>query len=419
MSKTQVHEERSELLAQARGITDNDELSTAEKLAKVDDIYAQIDALEERQKQEDALAQRATELEDRIKQIEERNRSMVPVPEERAVVEKVDSSKLYDQVFTRWMKSGLRGLNGEERAILSTGQMDDQTEERAVTAGTAATGGNAVPDAAVQVIERKMKWYGSAMEFGRVINSPTGRDLPVPVLDPTSLATAAVAEAGAAGFSTPAYSQIVLKAYKYGRGIQVDQEFLTDAVSELSTESLFWDLLAEGTGRTLNQVLTTGTGSSAPQGVVTGATVGLTTASATALKTDEILALPETVDFAYRQSPCHWMFHRTLLQDLRTRKDGQNNYLWQMGDVRLGEPNMLWGYPYLLNNDMDSTFAANKQTLLFGCGEKFLIRMVGGYRLVRLDELYAVNDQVGFVLWVRIDSKVVNSDAIKVAKQKA
>ncbi|MBF9641246.1 phage major capsid protein, partial [Streptococcus pseudopneumoniae] len=68
-------------------------------------------------------------------------------------------------------------------------------------------------------------------------------------------------------------------------------------------ETLLADLLGERLGRIANLRLTTGSGSSAPQGVVTGSTLGVTAAAQSAIAFDETIDLVHAVDPAYRAGP--------------------------------------------------------------------------------------------------------------------
>ena len=45
--------------------------------------------------------------------------------------------------------------------------------------------------------------------------------------------------------------------------------------------------------------------------------------------------------------------------------------------------------------------------MVFGDMSKFVVRKVMPMRVQRLNELYAVNGQVGFLAWYRIDSNLV------------
>jgi HK97 family phage major capsid protein len=110
-------------------------------------------------------------------------------------------------------------------------------------------------------------------------------------------------------------------------------------------ESLLADLLGERLGRLANTQLTTGTGTSAPNGIITASSLGKTAASSTAVTSDELIDLIHSVDPAYRQSPkVAFMFNDLTLAAIRKLKDGQNNYLWahgQLSDAGAGQRSWL------------------------------------------------------------------------------
>jgi HK97 family phage major capsid protein len=155
--------------------------------------------------------------------------------------------------------------------------------------------------------------------------------------------------------------------------------------------------------------MTTGTGTSQPQGMVVGATLGKTGASATAIAADELLDLIHSVDPAYRGDPsAGFMFHDNILLALRKLKDTTNQYLIQPR-VTEALPSMIQGFPFTVNQSMASAITTGQKTMLFGALRKYQIRDVSEVRLVRLNELFAQTDQVGFVMFMRSDAKLLNA----------
>jgi len=106
------------------------------------------------------------------------------------------------------------------------------------------------------------------------------------------------------------------------------------------------------------------------------------------------------------------MFNDTTLAAIRKLKDGQGNYLWQMGDVRSGEPDTFQGKPYSVNQAMASSGVSTKP-IIFGDMSKFLVRKVRGFEVMTLRERYAERFQVGMVGFKRFDSELVNAGAVK------
>ena len=89
-------------------------------------------------------------------------------------------------------------------------------------------------------------------------------------------------------------------------------------------------------GNALGAHLATGTGSSQPAGIVTGATTGVTggTAVSGAFTADNLIDLYFSVIAPYRNSPkCGWIMKDATLAAVRKLKDTTNQYLWQPGLV--------------------------------------------------------------------------------------
>ncbi|RMF11099.1 MAG: phage major capsid protein, partial [Alphaproteobacteria bacterium] len=220
------------------------------------------------------------------------------------------------------------------------------------------------------------------------------------------------------GTDDAVFSEKQLEAYVYDTGmVRVPMELLQDSAFDM--QALLTDLFAERLGRAANAALTTGTGTAQPHGVVTAAGVGKTTASGTAIAADELIDLLHSVDPAYRASPsARWMFNDSTLAAIRKLKDGQGNYLWQLGDIRAGEPATILGHPYSINQAMAS-IGVNNRTVLFGDFSRYVVRKVRSFEVLTLRERYAENFQIGMVAFKRFDGELLNSNAVKALVQAA
>ena len=167
--------------------------------------------------------------------------------------------------------------------------------------------------------------------------------------------------------------------------------------------------------RKANSWLTIGTGASQPQGIVTAASNGKTAASATAIASDELIDLQHSVNAAYRRSPkCRWMFADTTLQAIRKLKDGQGNYLFQMGDIRVGAPDTLLGKPFSINDDVPAIATGNR-SIVFGDFSRFYVRRVGSPLIGVVRERFWPD--LGIAGLIRLDGEIGQSGAIKVLTQ--
>ena len=294
----------------------------------------------------------------------------------------------------------------------SNGTQSRTREFRAQSVGTASAGGYTVPQGFVAELERRMLDFNGPRQVARIIRTSSGNTLPWPTVDDTSNTGADIAENAAVSEQAVTFGEVQLSAYKRTSGaILVSQELLEDTGINLTAELV--DLMGERLGRRTAAKYTTGTGSSQEQGVVTGASAGVTTASATAIAADEIKDLVHSLDPAYRRSgSTGFMAHDNVWLAIRKLKDGDSRYLWQ-DSIQAGQPDRLEGFPVVVNQNMDSSIATGNDTVLFGDFSKFIIRDVNQIRFYRLDELYRANDQTGFMAFLRTDSRVLQANAIK------
>ena len=100
----------------------------------------------------------------------------------------------------------------------------------------------------------------------------------------------------------------------------------------------------------------------------------------------------------------------STLAAVRKLKDGNGNYLWQMGNYQAGVPQSILGYNVVVNQAMDS-IATGKKTMLFGDMSKFYVRKAGGPSLTVASERFAPD--YGILGFVRFDGVLSNTAAIK------
>ena len=281
-----------------------------------------------------------------------------------------------------------------------------QREFRAAqTTATGSSGGFLIPEGFVSTLERALLEFGGARQVAEIMRTATGNDLPWPTSDDTSNKGEIIGDNATQNEQAIAFNQVIFKAYKYSsKMVKIPFELLQDSAIDLA--SLVGNIVGERVGRIQNDHFTTGTGAGQPKGIVTASTLGVTSASATAIKFDEVKDLFHSVDPAFRIG-AGFMFHDGILQHLAKLKDGQGQYL--LGGVITGNPVTLYGLPYTINQSMQATVATATKTMLFGQFNKYKIRDAGEVRLIRLDERYAELDQVAFVSFMRSDGNLLDA----------
>ena len=204
----------------------------------------------------------------------------------------------------------------------------------------------------------------------------------------------------------------MFNSYAYtSKFVRVSKALLRDSAFNIPT--LLGRLFGERLGRIQNTDLTTGNGASKPKGIVTAATLGRTTASATAITADDFIRLIHSVDPAYRGSPgVAFMMHDSIFLEVSLLKDANNNYLVRptVDSAFTGvTPYRIRGFNCVTNQDMASSLASENKTVLFGDFSKYMIREVGSMELIRLVERFAEMFQEGFIGSMSFDGNLLDA----------
>ena len=344
-----------------------------------------------------------------IAKLEQPDTSKIPAVEGRSTPAIDDAQVMdYRHAFAEYISAGGDAhVDAEVRSVLR--------EYRAQTAGTNSAGGYTVPTEMATFIEQAMAATGPmyTSNLFSVIQTADGRQFDIPTVDDTSVDAVAHTEGTAPtddGGADATFGSKSVSAFSFNtEWVRWSAELNADSI--LNMESLLGNLLGERLGRIANSKLTTGSGSSDVEGIVTNSAAGVTAASATAVTADEIIDLIHSVDPAYRQSPsAAIMMNDSTLAAVRKLKDGNGNYLWQMGNYQAGVPQSILGYNVVVNRAMDSIATGNK-TMLFGDMSKFYVRKAGGPSLTVASERFAPD--YGILGFVRFDGVLSNTAAIK------
>ena len=411
MSLTALQEQRGRLVTQAREalneITANtDESRAAELEARHDKIMADFDKVEASIAREERLAA----AEARAEEIRAANRPQMGEGEARGAAE-VQKPE-YREAFIELARAGFdpQAISAEARAVIKAGISEFRGQTTSATAG-----GYTVPTDLAATIDKTLKMWGPMYDeaITTVLNTASGNAIDFPTVDDTAVAVAKHTEATAMtddGGVDATFGKMTLNAFAYDtEWVQISMELLQD--SAVNIEQFIGELLGERLARRVNTELTTGDGNGDPNGIVTASALGKESTSGTAITADELIDLLHSVDPAYRMSPkARFMFNDSTLAAIRKLKDGQNNYLWQMGDVRTGAPGTLLGQPYSVNQAMAS-IGVGAKAVIYGDFSKYYVRKVGAPVVGVRREYYWPN--IGLAGIVRLDGDLIQSGAVK------
>jgi HK97 family phage major capsid protein len=207
---------------------------------------------------------------------------------------------------------------------------------------------------------------------------------------------------------------------------RVTQSMIEDA--GLDIEAWVANKVGEKMGRIEATAFFTGTGVNQPRGLLTyaaWATSGddghlengkieqIVSGGATTLTSDAFYNVAFGLKDAYTLN-ANWLMKRITVRDVMKLKDGQNNYLWQMGDFKSGQPSTLLSFPVVRTEDMP-TIAASSLSVAFG-DFKAAYTIVDRLGITLLRDNLTAKPYVKFYNRRRVGGDVVNFEAVKLMK---
>lgn len=326
---------------------------------------------------------------------------------DRAAQRGHDEKKPELALYAKWLRGGDKAMTAEDWTVL----------RNTMSTTTNSEGGYTVPtEVAKQVID-SLKAYGGMRLVSEVFATTGFGDLNYPTSDGTSEVGEIIAQNTTATAADPSFGVVTITAYKFSSKIvAVPFELIQD--SAIDVEAFVQGRLRTRLGRITNQYFTTGSGTSQPRGVVTGAGSGKvgTTGQTLTVIFDDLVDLVHSVDPAYRQlDNCRFMMNDSSLKVVRKLKDtaGRPIFLPGYDGLAGAMPDSLLGYPVAINQDV-AVMAANAKSILFGDFSFYKIRDVMSVQMFRFDDsAYIKLGQIGYLAWMRSGGNLVDAGAVK------
>ena len=274
--------------------------------------------------------------------------------------------------------------------------------------GTDAEGGYLVPDEFERKLVEALEEESIFRQMATVIKTSNG-DRKIPIV--TSKGEAVwMDEEQQYSLSDDTFGQASLSAYKLGTAIKISEELLNDSVFDLP--SYIAKEFARRIGAKEEEAFLVGDGKGKPTGIfaaVGGAENGATTSTAN-ISFDDMIELFYSVKSPYRKKAV-WVLNEQTVKALRKLKDNTGNYIWQPA-VSSGLPDTILNRPYV-TSVYAPVSAAGAKSIAFGDLSYYWIADRQGRSLKRLNELFAMNGQVGFLASQRVDGKLILPEAVK------
>jgi len=278
--------------------------------------------------------------------------------------------------------------------------------------GTDADGGYLVPDEYERTLVAALEEENIFRTLARVITTSSG-DRKIPIVASKG-AAAWIDEEGAIPESDDKFAQVSLGAYKVGTMIKVSEELLFDSVFNL--EAYIATEFARRIGAKEEEAFFVGDGTGKPTGIFAdtgGGQIGVTTAAPAAITLDEVMDLYHSLRTPYRNRAA-FVTNDATVKMIRKLKDNTGQYLWQPS-VKEGNPDTILNRPIKTSAYVPLATATNK-AMAFGDFGFYWVADRQGRIFKKLNELFAVTGQIGFLATQRLDGKLILPEAVKILK---
>jgi len=312
--------------------------------------------------------------------------------------------------FNAYLRRGVNGLTPAEANAL--GELRTGADNAQVTTND-GLGGFLVPENWSDFVSVTELFKSDIEQVATVIRTANGQAFNLPANNDTTVVAAILGEATAVTRSDMTFTNVKFDPFTYSSGlVQVSNQLMSDNAFDLS--SFVGGQLANRLKRGINAGLTTGADTTAPQGIVVGSDQGKLLTSNSAITLSEVMDLFYSVDASYRNAPnAGWMMNSSTAKAIRILGFAQtNDFPSYVPGMSVGEPDMLFGKPVYINEDMAS-IGADAKVILFGDLSQYYIHEAGGVQILRLNERFADELSTGFIGYRRVDGHLLQSTAVK------
>jgi HK97 family phage major capsid protein len=289
-------------------------------------------------------------------------------------------------------------------------------EARALSQGSAPDGGFLVPDE--QLLDILVKFVDDSVfirQLGTVFKMGKAQSLGYPTLDTDMSDADWTSEVGTVVEDTSMkVGKRELSPTMLSKLAKISIKLLQNSTTP--ADALVLQRLAYKFGITQEKAFLTGNGASQPLGIFTASNLGIpTTRDVSTDNTSTAFTLDGLKNAKYAckgqyQAKGSWLFHRDAVKMLSKLKGTSNEYIWEPS-VKIGDPDVLLGNRVYMSEYVPNTFTTGLYVGAFGDFSFYHIAEGMNFTVQRLDELYAITNQVGFIGRQEIDGMPALAEA--------
>lgn len=307
-------------------------------------------------------------------------------------------------------KAELNTLEVESRAFaayLRSGNMNVETRANMTMGNNGAVVPTTIANKIIETVENICPIYQLASRFN------VAGSLSFPAYDESTdkVQCAYATEFTALTAHSGNFTSVSLDGYLVGALSKISRSLIANA--QFDIVSYVITKVSQAIARFLEAELLKGTGTNAVSGVMTTGTNVFTTAAATAISADDLVAAQMKVHSEHQGNAC-WIMNEATLLEVRKLQDTNDHYLLNQ-DIRQGFGYTLLGKPVYVS-DQIAAIASGAAVMAYGDFSGLYVNMRSGIEIQVLNERFAEEHATGVVAWFEVDAKVVEPQKIVVVK---
>lgn len=322
-----------------------------------------------------------------------------------STIEKMERARdLKLNVVSGEKKEELKQEEAEERAFAAYIR-GEVLKERADVNLTTGENGAVIPSSIAQKIIKKVVDICPIYQLATRYNVGGTLNIPYYDEDTQTIEMAYATEFQDLESTSGKFGSIELKGFLAGALSKVSKSLVNN--SQFDIVSFVVSAMADAISKWIEKELLNGTADKVEG--LGGVTQVVTAAASTAITTDELIDLQESVPDVY-QGGAIWIMNKSTRTAIRKLKDNDGNYILNK------DATARWGYTLfgkdVYTSDNMSVMAAGKTAIYYGDMSGLAVKLSEDVSIEVLREKFATQHAIGVVGWIEIDSKVENGQKI-------
>lgn len=201
--------------------------------------------------------------------------------------------------------------------------------------------------------------------------------------------------------------------------VKVSRDFLRSAL--MGPEGIVREEIARDGGELQENAFLTGNGAGQPLGLFTASVDGISTSRDISTgNTTSAVTLTGLREAKYNLKPTYWpkatwLGSRTFHKQLYSMDDGIGRPVF-VESTKIGDVDRVLGFPVVIDEFAPATFTTGQYVAMLGDFSFYWIADALDIEIQRLEELYALSNQIGFIARLKVDAAPVLEEAFSRVK---